>query len=69
MMMPEKDGFETIREIKRNSLDLKILAISGGGVYNDLSSLEMVKFLGADSTLTKPISAESLIASVNELLE
>jgi CheY-like chemotaxis protein len=68
MMMPEKDGFETITEIKRDSPDLKILAISGGGVYNDLSSLEMVKLMGVDGTLTKPISAESLIALVNELL-
>jgi CheY-like chemotaxis protein len=68
MMMPEKDGFETISEIKRKSPDLKIMAISGGGAYNDLSSLEMVKFVGADSTLTKPISAESLIAAVNDLL-
>ncbi len=68
IMMPEKDGIETIKEINQNSPDMKILAISGGGAFGDLTSLKMAEFLGADSTLTKPISAESLIASVNELL-
>ncbi len=69
IMMPEKDGIETIKEFKRNSPNMKILAISGGGVYGDLTSLKMTEFLGADSTLTKPISAESLITEVNKLLK
>src|SRR5688572_14174835 len=29
--MPERDGIETIVELKRISLDMKIIAMSGGG--------------------------------------
>ncbi|MAF46631.1 MAG: response regulator [Alphaproteobacteria bacterium] len=68
IMMPEKDGIETIMEIKRDNPNLKIIAVSGGGKHGQLSGLEMAKYLGADDTLTKPISAEKLIGSVNKLL-
>ena len=68
LIMPDKDGIETIMEIRQSNPDLKILAVSGGGRHGDLSSLEVAKDLGADSTLAKPIDAERLIAIVNELL-
>ncbi len=31
LIMPDKEGMETIQELKRNFSDIKILAISGGG--------------------------------------
>lgn len=31
IFMPEKEGLETIRELKRDFPDVKIIAISGGG--------------------------------------
>jgi CheY-like chemotaxis protein len=68
IMMPEKDGLQTIMEIKKISPNLKIIAISGGGFYGNTSSLEMAGIFGANCTLTKPISREKLIDSVNEVL-
>jgi len=50
IFMPEKDGFEIIKEIKKNYPDIRILCISG---YSDISNepelyLKIAKKLGAD---------------------
>jgi len=68
IMMPNKDGLQTIMAIKKDRPEMRIIAVSGGGRHVQMSTLDMAKFLGADATLSKPISAEKLIAAVNELL-
>ncbi len=68
IMMPGKDGLQTIIDIKKDRPDMKIIAVSGGGRHMQLSSLDMAKHLGAGATLVKPVSAENLIAAVDELL-
>ncbi len=68
IMMPQKDGLQTIMDIKKDIPDLKIIAVSGGGRHVQMSTLDMAKYLGANATLSKPVSAEKLIAAVNELL-
>ena len=39
IFMPEKEGLETIKEIKRDFPDIKIIAISGGGSKNPEESM------------------------------
>ena len=58
LIMPEKDGVETILELKINDPDLKIVAISGGGRNVDI--METTYSLGADCALTKPFSVNDL---------
>jgi len=69
LMMPEKDGIETILELRRAHPDLAIIAVSGGG---DLGMgkdfLQVASQLGADRVLQKPIEGEGLISAVEELL-
>ena len=36
IMMPGKDGLEVIKEIKKNYPGMKIIAVSGGGKYNQI---------------------------------
>ncbi len=46
ILMPEKEGIETIREIRRKRPATKILAISGGGNARNPDFLRMTKDLG-----------------------
>ena len=69
IIMPSKDGIETIKELTRDFPEVKIIAISGGGVLPQQEYLAMAKGLGAMRTLTKPIEKEDLLEAIRELLE
>ncbi len=69
LLMPEKDGIETILEIRLANATLPILAISGGGRYGARDDLlRMAQKLGATATLQKPFSREDLLAVVDQCL-
>ena len=68
IFMPEKDGIETIREIRKKWPKVKILAISGGGANHDMRYLDHAKTIGADEALSKPFGTHRLIDTVNGLL-
>ena len=69
IMMPQKDGIETILEIRRNNPSQKIIAISGGSLEVNLDFLKFAEKLGADGILHKPINREQLLTVVGPLLE
>ncbi len=69
IVMPEKDGIETIGEIRRYFPETKIIAISGGGnrlKANDV--LHTAGILGVQCTLSKPFEIEELLSEVRDLL-
>jgi DNA-binding response OmpR family regulator len=68
LLMPEKEGVETVREIRQRSAQVKILAVSGGGAMKTLDYLAMAEALGADRSLAKPFTSRALVAVVEELL-
>ncbi len=69
ILMPDKEGTETIRELRRDFPEVKIMAISGGGRGNPDAYLSLAKALGAEVTLTKPFGRAELLAAVRGLLE
>jgi len=69
ILMPEKEGIETIRELKRDYPSIKILAISGGSRFLLHDFLRCAKLLGADLTLSKPFVKKDLLKVVKLLLE
>jgi DNA-binding NtrC family response regulator len=69
IIMPEKEGIETIMELKRGFPDVKIIAISGGGQIAPEECLYLAKKLGAQRTFTKPVPRQDMIKAVKELLE
>ena len=69
LIMPGKDGIETIQEFKKDFPDIKIIAISGGGRLVPQDYLHLAKMLGAQHTLTKPIELPELLKAIEELLE
>ncbi|MCX6629780.1 MAG: response regulator, partial [Candidatus Solibacter sp.] len=66
LIMPEQEGIETIQALRREAPRIGIIAISGafGGQF-----LKMAHILGADALLSKPVSAELLLARVAEVLK
>jgi len=69
IFMPEKEGLETIDEIKRSYPQTKIIAMSGGGRMNPEDYLEIAKRVGADRSLFKPFDIQLLVATVDDLLK
>jgi YesN/AraC family two-component response regulator len=67
IFMPEKEGMETIIEIKRDFPAVKILAVSGRD-SKGCDYLPMTRPLGADAYLNKPFSNADIVRLVNGLL-
>ena len=68
LLMPEMEGIETIRAIRRQSTAFRILAISGGGRRQVGDFLEMAARLGADEVLRKPFSSTELFGAVDRAM-
>ncbi len=68
LIMPEKEGIETIRELRKEYPKLKIIAISGGGRVSPDSYLSVAKTFGADLTIPKPFDLKVILGAVKELL-
>jgi DNA-binding response OmpR family regulator len=69
LVMPEKEGIETIRELRRQFSTIKIIAMSGGGRVDPEDYLVIARQLGASQTLIKPFSARALMEAVSTVLQ
>jgi CheY-like chemotaxis protein len=65
IFMPQKEGIETILELRRDHPSVRILAISGNV---DDFYLDFAQNLGAEGTLKKPFRAEELLREIDKLL-
>ncbi len=68
IIMPEMDGFETIRAMRKVAPEMKIIAISGGALIGSQDILQMASRFGADETFAKPIDRHEFLSSVSRLL-
>jgi len=68
IFMPNKDGIETILELKRSRPRAKIIAMTGGGQQKFREMRSVAAFLGADRTLEKPFEPASLLAAIRDVL-
>lgn len=68
LYMPEKEGIETIQEMRAEGPDLRILAVSGGLLGDTSGPLTDAELLGASATLAKPFTSEELLNAVDRLL-
>lgn len=69
LIMPNKDGIGMIIDLKKEFSDVKIIAMSGGGLNKPDGYLKGAKKLGAACTLTKPIDREEMLRAVREILK
>ncbi len=71
IFMPEKNGFELIKEIKSASPQQKVIVISGGGLKdenNDTDFLTSAKQSGADGVIKKPFLRAEIMSAIKKLL-
>jgi DNA-binding response OmpR family regulator len=69
ILMPEQEGFETIRELRRDFPTTGIIAMSGGGQIGSDNLLVIAERLGAQRALQKPFGLQELLDAVHELLQ
>lgn len=69
IIMPEKEGLETILQLRKKFPDLKIIAISGGGRIGPDEYLPVAKLLGASAVFQKPLIPKEFLQTVANLLD
>ncbi len=67
IVMPEKDGFEILPELRRTYPHVKIIAISTGGAGQFMGYLKMAEDMGVDRVLPKPFKFDALLGVIRDL--
>jgi DNA-binding response OmpR family regulator len=67
LVMPGKEGIETIIELHRERPELPIIAMSGG-MPRSAMYLDIAAKLGARRALSKPFTPETLLKAIEEVL-
>lgn len=68
LIMPEKEGVETLVELRREFPSVPVIAISGGGRLGTRDYLPIARQLGARRTISKPFSRDEILEAVKSLL-
>ncbi len=64
IFMPDMDGLELIGALRKNDPKLRIIAMSGGGLFQPDACLRAAELMGATGTLTKPFKLSDLVRMV-----
>ena len=66
VMLPHKDGFEILRELRREKIETPVIMLTAKSeIYDKLNGLEN----GADDYITKPFHMKELIARIKVILK
>ncbi len=68
IVMPEKEGLDTIRDLRRDFPKARIIAMSGGLAQDAKLYLHMAERFGALAVLAKPFELSELKAVVDRAL-
>jgi CheY-like chemotaxis protein len=67
IVMPDMEGLETIKRIRRGNPALPIIAISGGG-SSQIDYLKFARKFGANAALAKPFDPAELLDLATQLI-
>jgi len=68
MVMPEKSGADTIRELRQRNAQVPIIAMSGGGRMEPSNYLDLAREFGATQIFAKPFSNQEFLEAVKKLV-
>jgi CheY-like chemotaxis protein len=68
LVMPEKEGIETIVELRAEFPDVRVIAISGGGRHLGTDYLQLASRLGAKRMLSKPFTNQEILTAIDDVL-
>jgi CheY-like chemotaxis protein len=68
LIMPRKEGIETIQQMRRSRPNARIIAMSGSTDLSGTMYLNAAEKLGADAVLAKPFQRAALLDVVDRLL-
>jgi len=68
IIMPDREGVETIIAMRARDASVPILAISGGGRIGPGEFLSLALSLGANAALAKPFRSKELVAMAAQLI-
>jgi DNA-binding NtrC family response regulator len=68
MVMPAKDGLQTILDLRKEKPDLPVIAMSGGGAISKERYLAVAGYLDRVITIAKPFSVGAIAEAVVKLL-
>ena len=68
IVMPNREGLESIMEARERHPDLRLIAISGGGRERTEAYLRMAETFGAQAVFRKPFPPRDMLAKVDELI-
>ena len=69
IIMPEKEGVGLIMELRRETPEVKIVVMSGGGRMGNMDFIKIATMLGANIGLYKPFDDLQLVDAIRALLE
>jgi len=68
VIMPNREGVETIAALRKVNRRIPIVAMSGGGKTGSMLFLDLAVRMGANCALTKPVRNAELLQVINECL-
>lgn len=68
LIMPDKEGIQIIRELRKEDSTIRIIAMSAGGRGGATDYLKWARLMGAKQCLSKPIKREDLLGAVTSVL-
>lgn len=68
LIMPDKEGIQIIRELRKENSKIRIIAMSAGGRGGATDYLKWARLMGAKQCLSKPIKREELLNAVTAVL-
>lgn len=68
IIMPNREGLETIMAMRKAQPGVKIVAMSGGGRIGPNEFLNLARHLGADAVIAKPFRLAAVVALIESTL-
>jgi CheY-like chemotaxis protein len=69
IIMPDKEGYELIMDVRRDHPETSIIAMTGGSNLEPDFYLRIARSLGADQLLAKPFTSQELLRAVAQVLQ